>query len=162
MLVDGESFNGGPDVLPSGVVRHMDECIFCQIVAGEIPSHTVYENEHAHAFLDVNPLARGHTVVIPTDHYGRLGELPDDAAGGLFEAINDLTPAIEAAVDAPASTVAFNNGEEAGQEVPHAHCHVIPRFAGDGAGAVHSLFGGTEDPADGEMSDLADAIRAER
>jgi len=138
----------------------MDECIFCNIVAGEMPSHTVYESETAYAFLDVNPLARGHTVVIPRDHYGRIGDLTDEAAGGLFRAINDLVPAVEAAVDAPASTVAFNNGEQAGQEVPHTHCHVIPRFAGDGAGAVHSLFATTEDLADAEMEDLADAIRA--
>jgi len=143
-------------------VKHMDECIFCQIVAGEVPSHAVYEDEVAYAFLDVNPLARGHTVVIPRDHYGRVGEMPDGVAGGLFRAITDLTPAIEAAVDAPASTVAFNNGEEAGQEVPHTHCHVVPRFAGDGAGAVHSLFAGTADLSDGEMSDLADEVRAER
>lgn len=140
----------------------MDECIFCKIVAGDVPSHSVYESETAYAFLDVNPLARGHTVVIPRDHHERVGDIPDEVAGGLFRAISELVPAVEGAVDAPASTVAFNNGEEAGQEVPHTHCHVIPRFAGDGAGAVHSLFATAEDFSDGEMSDLADAIRAER
>ena len=140
----------------------MDECIFCGIVAGEVPSHTVYESEDAYAFLDVNPLARGHTVVIPRDHHERVGDIPDDAAGGLFRAITALVPAVEAAVDAPATTVAFNNGEEAGQEVPHAHCHIIPRFAGDGAGTIHSLFRSTADLPDDEMEDVADAIRAER
>lgn len=137
----------------------MDDCLFCKIVAGEVPSHTVYESETAYAFLDVNPLARGHTVVVPRDHHERVGDLPDEAAGGLFRAISDVVPAVEAAVDAPASTVAFNNGEEAGQEIPHTHCHVVPRFAGDGAGAVHSLFATTEDLSEEEMSDLADAIR---
>jgi len=140
----------------------MDECIFCQIVAGELPSHTVYESETAYAFLDINPLTRGHTVVVPRDHYERVGDMPDDVAGGLFRAVNDLTPAVEAAVDAPASTVAFNNGEAAGQEVPHTHCHVIPRFVDDGAGAVHSLFQKTEDLSDEEMSDVAETIRAKR
>jgi histidine triad (HIT) family protein len=140
----------------------MDDCIFCQIVAGEVPSHTVYQDESAYAFLDVNPLARGHTVVIPRDHYRRLGEMPGDVAGDLFRAVNELAPAVEAAVGAPASTVAFNNGEKAGQEVPHTHCHVVPRFADDGAGAVHSLFAGAGDLSDGEMSDLADEIHTER
>jgi histidine triad (HIT) family protein len=136
-----------------------DDCIFCGIVAGEMPSRGVYENDAAYAFLDVNPLARGHTVVVPKDHYERLGELPDEAAGGLFRAINAVTPAVEAAVDAPATTVGFNNGEAAGQEVMHAHCHVVPRHPGDGAGAIHSLFTGTEDLSDAEMEDIADAIR---
>lgn len=140
----------------------MDDCLFCGIVAGEIPSHTVYESETAYAFLDVNPLARGHTVVIPRDHHERVADLPEEAAGGLFRAISAVVPAVEAAVDAPASTVAFNNGEEAGQEIPHTHCHVVPRFAGDGAGAVHSLFATTADLSDEEMSDLAADIRADQ
>lgn len=139
---------------------HMSEdCIFCQIVAGEMPSHAVYESDAAYAFLDVNPLARGHTVVVPKGHYERLGDMPDDVAGGLFQAINEITPAVEAAVDAPASTVGFNNGEEAGQEIHHAHCHIVPRFEGDGAGAIHTLFDGVADVSDEEMSDLADEIR---
>jgi histidine triad (HIT) family protein len=138
------------------------DCVFCGIVAGEMPSHEVYENDVASAFLDVNPLARGHTVVVPRDHYERIGDMPDDVAGGLFRAINTVTPAVEAAVDAPATTVGFNNGEAAGQEVMHAHCHVVPRHPGDGAGAIHSLFTGTENLSDAEMADVADAIRDRR
>ncbi|MFT4921850.1 MAG: histidine triad (HIT) family protein [Haloarculaceae archaeon] len=142
--------------------RNMSEdCIFCQIVAEEMPSHTVYEDETARAFLDVNPLARGHTVVIPTDHYERVGDMPADVAGGFFQAINEITPAIEAAVDAPATTVAINNGTVAGQEVPHVHCHVVPRFEGDGAGAIHAMFRGA-DVSDDEMSDLVADIREHR
>lgn len=140
----------------------MDDCLFCGIVAGEVPSHTVYESETACAFLDVNPLARGHTVVIPRDHHERVGDLPGEVAGGLFRAVNDVVPAVEAAVDAPASTVAFNNGEQAGQEIPHVHCHVIPRVAGDGAGPIHSMFATTEDISEETMRELADTIRAEK
>ena len=139
----------------------MEECLFCGIVAGDVPSHTVYESETARAFLDVNPLARGHTVVVPRDHYERVDDVPDEVAGGLFRAVTAVVGAVEAAVDAPASTVAFNNGEAAGQEIPHTHCHVVPRFAGDGAGAVHSLFGSTADLSDGEMETLAETIRSE-
>lgn len=139
-----------------------EECIFCGIVAGEMPSHTVYETDTAYAFLDVNPLARGHTIVVPRDHYERVGEMPGDVAAGLFRAVNEVTPAVEAAVDAPATTIAFNNGEEAGQEIDHTHCHVVPRQAGDGAGPIHSLFAGTRSLSETEMRELAGAIRDEQ
>ena len=138
-----------------------EDCIFCQIVDGEIPSETVYEDETTYAFLDVNPLARGHTLVIPKEHHERVGDMPADLAGDVFETVNAITPAVEAAVDAPASTVAFNNGEDAGHEVPHAHCHIVPRFAEDGGRPIHSLFTGA-DLSDEEMSEVAEAIRAAR
>ncbi len=134
-----------------------EDCIFCQIVAGDIPSNTVAETDDSYAFLDVNPLARGHTLVISKEHHERVGDMPADTAGELFELVNKITPAVEDAVDAPASTVAFNNGEHAGQEVPHVHCHVVPRFADDGGKPLHSLFTGA-DLSDDEMSEIADAI----
>ena len=138
-----------------------EDCIFCQIIAGEIPSNTVAETEEAYAFLDVSPLARGHTLVIPKAHHERVGEMPADVAGAVFELVNELTPAVEDAVGAPASTVAFNNGEDAGQEVPHVHCHIVPRFAEDGGRPIHSLFTGAE-LSDGEMSEIAASIRDAR
>jgi len=138
----------------------MDEdCLFCGIVDGEIPSHTVYEDESTLAFLDANPLARGHTLVIPKDHYERLGGMPADAAGEVFGSASAVTAALEAAVDAPASTVAINNGEAAGQEVPHVHLHVVPRFPDDGAHPIHAMFDGV-DLYDDEMEEIAEAIRA--
>ncbi|MBX0322590.1 HIT family protein [Halomicroarcula sp. F13] len=139
----------------------VDDCIFCQIVAGDIPSRTVYEDDTVLAFLDANPLARGHTLVIPKAHHERVGDMPGDVAEAVFAAVNDLTPAVEAAVDAPASTVAFNNGEAAGQEVPHAHCHIVPRFDDDGGRPIHSLFGDrpdlSEDELDGIAAEIGDA-----
>ncbi|WP_276273351.1 HIT family protein [Haloarcula litorea] len=140
----------------------MDDCIFCQIVDGEIPSRTVYEDDTVLAFLDANPLARGHTLVIPKAHHERVGEMPSDVAAAVFAAVNDLTPAVEAAVDAPGTTVAFNNGEAAGQEVPHAHCHIVPRFESDGGRPIHSLFGDRPDLSDAELDDVEAAIEAER
>jgi histidine triad (HIT) family protein len=136
----------------------MSDCLFCQIVEGEIPSDTVYQDDSTYAFLDVNPLARGHTLVIPKDHYERLGDVPADVAGDVFGAVSEITPAVEAAVDAPASTVAINNGEEAGQEVPHAHWHIVPRFPDDGGRPIHSLFAGA-DLSDDEMESVAEDIR---
>jgi histidine triad (HIT) family protein len=136
-----------------------NDCIFCQIVAGDIPSKTVYEDESVLAFLDVNPLAPGHTLVISKDHHETLGDLPEDTASDLFSVLHDLTPAIEAAVDADASNVAFNNGEVAGQEVPHVHGHIIPRFDGDGGNPIHAIAGDRPDLSDDELDAIADDIR---
>ncbi|WP_394740730.1 HIT family protein [Natronococcus roseus] len=134
--------------------------IFTQIVEGEIPARIVYEDETTVAFLDANPLAPGHTLVIPKDEYERLNDVPDDVATELYATIHRLVPAVEEAVDADASTVAFNNGEEAGQEVPHVHCHIVPRFEGDGGGPIHGIAGEAPDLADDELDDIAGEIES--
>ncbi|WP_435348141.1 HIT family protein [Haloarchaeobius sp. HRN-SO-5] len=136
----------------------MDDCIFCQIVDGDIPSRTVYEDEDVFAFLDVNPLAPGHTLVIPKGHYETLGDVPGDLGADVLTAVHRLVPVVEDAVDADGSTVAFNNGEAAGQEVPHVHCHIVPRFEGDGHGPIHALFGGPGEMDDDELDAIADRI----
>ena len=135
-----------------------DDCIFCQIIEGEIPSYTVYEDETTYAFLDVNPLSRGHTLVIPREHHERVNDMSADEAGDAFGVISDLAPAVEAAVDAPASTIAVNNGEDAGQEVPHVHWHIIPQFADSDSRPIHVLFDGA-DLDDDEMAAIAEGVR---
>ncbi|WP_226039801.1 HIT family protein [Natrinema sp. DC36] len=134
--------------------------IFSQIVEGEIPARIVYEDETTIAFLDANPLAPGHTLVIPKDEYERLNDVPEDVATDLYATIHRMVPAVEESVDADATTVAFNNGEEAGQEVPHVHCHIVPRFEGDGGGPIHAMFGGPADLEDDELDDIADEIES--
>ncbi|SDL04080.1 HIT family protein [Natronorubrum texcoconense] len=134
--------------------------IFSQIVEGEIPARVVYEDETTMAFLDANPLAPGHTLVIPKDEYERLNDIPDDVATDLYATIHRLIPAVEESVDADASTVAFNNGEEAGQEVPHVHCHIVPRFEGDGGGPIHAIAGDRPELADDELDDIAADIES--
>ncbi len=136
------------------------DCLFCGIVDGEIPGRIVYEDDDAIAFLDVNPLARGHTLIVPKIHRERVNDLDLAEAGALFRAVATVTPAVEAAVDAPASTVAVNNGEAAGQEVPHLHVHVVPRWPGDGAGPIHGLFADRPELNDAEMDDLEAEIGA--
>lgn len=137
-----------------------DSCLFCQIADGEIPGRIVYEDESAIAFLDVNPLAAGHTLVVPKTHQERVTDLSPDAAADLFRAVREVVPAVEDAVDAPASTVAINNGEESGQEVPHLHVHVVPREAEDGAGPIHALFRDVPDLDESDMDDIEDSIGA--
>ena len=136
-------------------------CIFCRIVDGDLPSRTVYESDEALAFLDANPLTAGHTLVVPRDHYETVGDLPPGTASAVFEAVSAVTPRVEAAVDADATTVAVNNGEAAGQEVPHTHVHIVPRFEGDGNGPIHRLFGSRPVLSDEELDAVAAAIRSE-
>jgi histidine triad (HIT) family protein len=136
-----------------------EDCIFCQIVAGDIPGRIVHETETTLAFLDANPLARGHTLVVPKAHHETIGDMDADLAADVFAALHELTPRIEAAVDADGSNVAFNNGSAAGQEVPHVHGHVIPRFEGDGGAPIHAVAGSRPDLSDDELDDVAAAIR---
>ncbi|EMA34156.1 HIT family protein [Haloarcula japonica] len=139
-----------------------EDCIFCQIVAGDIPGRTVYEDDTVLAFLDANPLSPGHTLVIPKAHHERLNDTPADVAGAVMSTLYELVPAVESAVDAPASTVAFNNGEEAGQEVPHVHGHIVPRFEDDGGRPIHALVTDRPELSDAELDAIESDIVAEQ
>lgn len=138
----------------------MADCIFCRIVRGEVPARKVYEDEHAVAFLDAFPLAKGHTLVVPRQHVARVEELGDQQAKAVFAAVHKLTGRVTKAAGAQGTTIAVNNGREAGQEVPHVHVHVVPRFAHDKAGPIHGMgWDRPKVPAE-EMDRLATSIRA--
>lgn len=109
----------------------MDDCIFCKIVNSEIPSTKVFEDDTVLAFLDISPGNKGHTLVIPKWHYTRLTDIPKDVLAHLMGVVQKLAPAVVEASGAPAYNVEQANGGEAGQVVPHAHFHIIPRFAED-------------------------------
>lgn len=110
------------------------DCVFCKIVAGEIPCHRVFENERVLAFLDINPLSLGHTVVIPRAHAVRFEQLSEDDAAALAGAIGPLARRILSAVGSEDYNLLQNNGSSAGQVVMHVHIHIIPRRANDGLG----------------------------
>ncbi len=143
---------------PSDRSGMSDDCVFCSIVAGDIPARTVYETDSVLAFLDANPLARGHTVVIPKPHAQRVGDLDADLAGDLFDAVASLTPQIEAAVDAAGANVGVNDGEAAGQEISHVHVHVVPRFEGDGGAPIHAVAGERPVFSEDELDIVADEV----
>lgn len=135
-----------------------DECVFCRIVGGDLPSRTVYEDGEIQAFLDAKPLAPGHTLVVPKEHYERLNDVPEETALSLLGVMHGLLDPIEGTVDADATTVAFNNGPAAGQEIPHVHGHVIPRFEGDGGGPVHGVVSSRPNLSAAELDEIADEI----
>ena len=134
------------------------DCIFCEIIAGDRPGYVVYEDESTVAFLDANPLARGHTLVVPRDHHDRLNDMDEESARDLFATMHRLVPVIEDAVDADATNVGFNNGETAGQVVGHVHGHIIPRFEGDGGRPIHAVAASQESLSDDELQAIADDI----
>ena len=115
-------------------------CIFCRIVTGEIPAEIVDRTPETLAFLDVTPLADGHTMVIPYAHVARVESLDPSAADALFRAVCRLAGPVRTAVRAAGTTIGINNGDASGQTIPHVHVHIVPRWQGDGAGSVHTIF----------------------
>ena len=110
----------------------MGDCIFCSIVAGEIPSVKVMETPRILAFLDIAPVNHGHTLVIPKEHHESLLDLPDDLWTEMGRVSRQVARALQKALYARAFNVGMNNFEAAGQVVFHAHLHVIPRYTNDG------------------------------
>jgi len=109
-------------------------CIFCKIVAGQIPCHKLYENENVLAFLDIGPLSRGHSLIIPKEHYTTIDQMPADLVSACATVLPKLSKAIITATGVAGWNVLQNNGAIAGQEVNHVHFHIIPRANGDGLG----------------------------
>lgn len=103
-------------------------CLFCKIIAGQIPCHRVYEDEHVLAFLDIGPLSEGHTLVIPKGHATYLHQMPDASAAAIGRVLPRLASALLQATGATDYNLLQNNGSAAGQVVMHAHFHLIPRF----------------------------------
>jgi histidine triad (HIT) family protein len=113
-------------------------CIFCKIVNGEISTKKLHETQNSLAFLDAFPLAIGHTLVIPKNHYAKVQDMNESDSRDLFETVRILSRKLESI--SPALLIAIHNGKESGQEIPHVHVHIIPRNSSDGAGPVHSMF----------------------
>eukprot|EP00276_Gloeochaete_wittrockiana_P009695 CAMPEP_0184646168 /NCGR_PEP_ID=MMETSP0308-20130426/2804_1 /TAXON_ID=38269 /ORGANISM="Gloeochaete witrockiana, Strain SAG 46.84" /LENGTH=148 /DNA_ID=CAMNT_0027075901 /DNA_START=237 /DNA_END=683 /DNA_ORIENTATION=- len=103
------------------------DCIFCKIVKGSIPCSKLYEDEHVIAFLDINPVADGHALIVPKAHYVTLPETPGAVAGACMSVAPKIADAILKAVGVEAFNILQNNGKAAGQAVMHVHFHIIPR-----------------------------------
>ncbi len=111
----------------------MAETVFAKILRGELPCHRVYEDDAVLAFLDVNPISRGHTLVIPKEPAATIDQLSDDAAAALGRALPRIARAVMAATGTTAYNLLQNNGAEAHQAVFHVHIHIIPKHD-DGSG----------------------------
>ena len=108
-----------------------ENCIFCKIVAGEIPSRTLFEDEDFKVMLDVGPAAKGHALIIPKAHYADSYELPGELAGEAMKLAKRMATHMTTVLNCDGFNILQNNGEVAGQTVFHFHMHLIPRYAGD-------------------------------
>ena len=108
-----------------------DDCIFCKIANGEIPSKTLYEDEDFRVILDLGPATRGHALILPREHADDLYELPEETAAKVFVLAKKMAAKMAEKLQCDGLNIVQNNGEAAGQTVFHLHVHVIPRFKGD-------------------------------
>lgn len=108
------------------------ECVFCKIIKGELRSYKVYEDEKTLVFLDINPVANGHILVVPKNHYETMEEIPENDLCDLIKAVKKIGMGIKKALEIEGYNVSLNNGRVAGQIIPHFHWHIIPRKENDG------------------------------
>ncbi len=109
-----------------------DDCVFCKMVAGQIPVTKIYEDEVVLSFLDIGPVSDGHALVIPKQHFERLHDCPPELLGQVSSRLGKIAKAVTDAMNSEGYNVLCNNGRAAGQLVGHLHFHIVPRNAGDG------------------------------
>ena len=129
-------------------------CIFCKIANGEIPSRTLYEDEKFRVIMDLGPATRGHSLILPKEHYANLYEIPEDLAADAAKLAKKLAIRMTEKLGADGFNIIQNNNEAAGQTVPHYHVHLIPRYQNDGQ---HILWNPGEMPAE-EMDEILNTI----
>ena len=110
----------------------MENCIFCKIVKGEAKSWKILENESVYAFLDINPISKYHTLVIPKKHYVNIFDIPEDELQAVIAAVREIAKLYETKLGIKNLQILSNNGAEAQQDVFHSHFHIVPREKGDG------------------------------
>ena len=128
------------------------DCIFCKIVNGEIKSRLIMESKNSIAFLDAFPVTKGHTLVIPKTHYGKIQDMSQNDSTDLFRTVYEVVSKIDKITGS--TLLAIHNGKESGQEIPHVHVHLIPRQSNDLAGPVHSMFKNRPNLSDEEFDEL--------
>ena len=109
-----------------------DDCIFCKLAGGDIPTNTIYEDDGYRVILDNGPATRGHALILPKDHYQDLYELPEDTAAGAMKLAKKVAARMKEVLHCDGLNLVQNNGATAGQTVLHFHLHVIPRYENDG------------------------------
>ena len=133
------------------------DCIFCKIISKEIPAKILYEDDDSISFLDVFPVAKGHTLVVPKKHFAKIQDMPPDLNQKLFDSVHKMINKVDALEGS--TLMAVHNGKESGQEVPHVHVHLIPRSVTDSAGPVHSMFKNKIELSDSEYKTLVNELK---
>ncbi|GFO84450.1 MULTISPECIES: HIT family protein [Anaerostipes] len=108
-----------------------EDCVFCKIVNGDIPSNTIYENSEFKVIMDISPATKGHVLVLPKEHFKDIYDIDAETAGKLFQLAAVVARALKEVLHCDGLNIIQNNGEIAGQTVFHFHMHLIPRYEGD-------------------------------
>ena len=133
------------------------DCIFCKIAEKIIPAKIITETKNSIAFLDAFPLTRGHTLIIPKNHYEKVQDMTEGDNTDLFNTIRNVISKVDKITGS--TLVAIHNGKDSGQEIPHVHVHLIPRELSDQAGPVHSMFKDKPKLSDKELDELCTKIK---
>lgn len=137
--------------------NYVADCVFCNILKGDIPTIKVYEDDHTLAFLDIRPTQPGHTLVIPKDHFENIYTLPAETACRIMMTVQKVSLALKQATNADGINIIMNNEAAAGQIIFHAHIHLIPRHNDDGLRHWdHKEYSNPQ-----EATDIAEKIKVE-
>ncbi len=134
-----------------------EDCIFCKIANGMISSTTIYENSDFKVILDVSPASKGHTLILPKEHFDNIFDMDADTAGKLFSLAAAVARALKQATNCDGMNIVQNNGEIAGQTVFHFHMHLIPRYEGDQVQVTWNPGTATQE----ELNEIAAAVKKE-
>lgn len=136
---------------------HMKDqnCIFCKIANGEIPSRTLYEDERYRVILDLGPATKGHALVLPKEHFANIYEIPADWASGAMEIGQKMAVRMKERLHTDGVNLVQNNGVAAGQTVPHFHLHIIPRYQADGQNILWKPGKATDEELDAVLSAMS-------
>ncbi|MBQ6129281.1 MAG: HIT family protein [Lachnospiraceae bacterium] len=133
-----------------------DDCIFCKLANGQIPTNTIYEDDDFRVFLDAAPATRGHCLIVPKEHFDDLEDLDDKVAAKVLPLAKKIMKLLKEKLGWEGFNVVQNNKELAGQTVFHFHMHLIPRYSGDG----QNILWKPGKPAEGELQSILDEINS--
>ena len=134
-----------------------DDCIFCKLANGEIPTRAIYEDELFKVFMDASPVTRGHSLIVPKNHYDNLYSLGDEEAKAIMPLAKKLATKMTDVLHADGFNILQNNGTVAGQSVFHYHLHLVPRFKDDGHEG--KLDWGHLELADDQLDEIMNSLK---
>ena len=133
------------------------DCVFCKIVSGQIPTKKIKETSQSISFLDAFPLTKGHVLIIPKQHHKKLQDLTAEENSDLFSLVHEVMSKVDTVTGS--TLLAIHNGEDAGQEIPHVHVHLVPRSKNDSAGPIHSMFESSLQLSESEIDEIYNQLK---
>ena len=133
------------------------DCVFCKIVSGQIPTKKIKETSQSISFLDAFPLTKGHVLIIPKQHHKKLQDLTAEENSDLFSLVHEVMSKVDTVTGS--TLLAIHNGEDAGQEIPHVHVHLVPRSNNDSAGPIHSMFKSSLQFSESEIDEIYNQLK---